>query len=78
MVAAFLIRVKIPLKDIREEKNPEDGEQDEKLHQDDPPQPPSPGHVPETFVVEQKHPFDHGAGFNLSVKMNGVKFVFQN
>lgn len=62
MLASFRIAVKILLQDIGEKEELQDGKHDEELDQDDPPEFPAPGHVPETVIIEVKDLFEHGQG----------------
>jgi hypothetical protein len=55
VIAPLLVRLKIPLQDIRKEKDPQDGKHDKQFDQDDPPQFAAPGHAPETVPVESEY-----------------------
>jgi hypothetical protein len=59
VIASLLIRAEIPLEEVREEKNPEDGKHNEKLHQNDSPKFPAPGHAPESVVVKSEYFYEH-------------------
>jgi hypothetical protein len=59
VVAPFLIRFEIPFQQIRKKEELQDGEHDEQFNQDDAPQFPAPGHVPEALNVEPENFFHH-------------------
>jgi hypothetical protein len=57
VIASLLIAVKFFLKDIGKKEKPENAEHDKKFDQDNPPEPPAPGHVPESIVIKSDYSF---------------------
>jgi hypothetical protein len=61
MFAALLVRTEITLENVGKEKHLQDHKHDKELNENNRPEGPSPGHGPETIVVEQENSFQHGA-----------------
>ena len=59
MIAPLLITVEIPFQDIGKEEEPQNGKHDKEFDQDNPPQFPAPGHVPEAFIIEPEYFLEH-------------------
>ena len=55
MIAPLLITFEIALKKVREKEETQHGKHDEELNQNDSPQFPAPGHLPESIVVEPEY-----------------------
>jgi hypothetical protein len=59
IIGALLITAEITFQQIREKEEPEDGKHDKKLEQDNSPEIPAPGHLPETIVIEFEDFLEH-------------------
>jgi len=59
MRGPFLITIEIAFQQIGEKEEPEDGKHDKEFKQDNAPEFPSPGHLPEAIIVESENSFEH-------------------
>jgi hypothetical protein len=57
VIASLLIAVVLFLKDVRKKEEPEYAKHDKKFNQDDPPEPSSPGHIPESIGIKFDYSF---------------------
>ena len=65
MLASFFVRAKVPFQHIGKEKDLKDGKHNKQFEQDDPPQFPAPGHVPETIIIKPEDRFKHKVNYRL-------------
>jgi hypothetical protein len=59
MRGPFLITIEIALQQIGEKEEPEDGKHDKEFKQDNAPEFPPPGHLPEAIIIESENFIEH-------------------
>jgi hypothetical protein len=59
MRGPFLITIEIAFQQIGEKEEPEDGKHDKEFKQDNAPEFPAPGHLPEAIIIESENSFEH-------------------
>ena len=60
MVASLSVTAEISFQNIGKEEEPKDGKHDKQFYKDDPPEFPSPGHIPEAIVIKPDYLLYHG------------------
>jgi hypothetical protein len=59
VVTTILITLKLFFQNIWKKEELENGKHDKQFDQNDPPEPPPPGHGSEPIIVKPEYPFDH-------------------